>query len=70
MLPTKFQIKVKKDWPFQQTKRKTDFQDGHDGAHLGFPVGIFLTILDLQVTLILSTKFRVNWPSGVGGVGF
>ena len=30
----------------------------------------FCIILDLQVTLILSIKFRVNWPSGVGGVGF
>ena len=29
------------------------------GAHLGFPIGTIFTIFDLQVTLILSTKFRV-----------
>ena len=51
----------------QEKKRKIDFQDG---GHQGFPIGTILAIFDLQVTLILPTKYRVNWPRGVGGVGF
>ena len=51
----------------QEKKRKIDFQDG---GHLGFPIRIILAIFDLQVTLMLPTKYRVNWPRGVGGVGF
>ena len=50
-----------------QEKRKIDFQDG---GHLEFPIGMILAIFDLQVTLMLPTKYRVNWPRGVGGVGF
>ena len=50
--------------------RKIDFQDGGHGGHLGFPISRILAIFDLQVTLSLPTKYRVNWPRGVGGVGF
>ena len=50
-----------------QKKRKTDFQDG---GHLGFLIGKILAFFDLQVTLMLPTKYRVNWPRGVGEVGF
>ena len=39
-------------------------------GHLGFPIGTILAIFDLQVTPMLPTKYRVNWPRGVGGVGF
>ena len=42
------------------------FQDGPLGGHLGFPVGMILTILDLQVTPMLSTKFQINWHFGPG----
>ena len=48
-------------------RRERDFQDGH---HLGFPIGMILVIFDLQVTQMLPTKFWVNWPRGVCGVGF
>ena len=51
----------------QEKKRKKDFQDG---GHLGFPIGTILAIFDLQDTPMLPTKYRVNWPRGVGGVGF
>ena len=51
----------------QEKKRKIDFQDG---GHLGFPIGTILATFDLQVTLMLPTKYRVNWPRGVGGIGF
>ena len=51
----------------QEEKRKKDFQDG---GHLGFPIGTILAVFNLQVTLILPTKFRVNWHRGVGGLGF
>ena len=53
-----------------EEKRKIDFQDGSHGGHLGFPIGTILAIFDLQVTPMLPTKYQVNWPRGVGGVGF
>ena len=46
----------------QEKKRKIDFQDGCHGGYLGFPMGMILAIFDLQVTLMLSSKFGVNWP--------
>ena len=45
----------------QEKKRKIDFQDGGHGGHLGFPIETILATFDLQITLILPTKFRVNW---------
>ena len=42
--------------------KKIDFQDGLIGCHLGFPIETILAVFDLQVTLMLPTKFRVNWP--------
>ena len=46
----------------QEKKRKIDFQDGPHGSHLGFLIGMILAIYDLQVTAMLPTKFKVNWP--------
>ena len=40
--------------------------DGRHGGHLGFPIGTILVTFDLQVTLILPSKFGVNWPFGSG----
>ena len=37
-------------------------QDGSHGSHPGFPTGMILAIFDLQVTLMLPTKFKVNKP--------
>ena len=54
----------------QEKKRKIDFQDGGHGGHLGFPIGTILAVFDLQVTRMLPTKYKVNWPRDVGGVGF
>ena len=62
MLPSKFGVNS-----VQEKKQIIDFQDG---GHLGFPIGTILAIFDLQVTLMLPTKYRVNLPRGVGGVGF
>ena len=50
----------------QEKKRKIDFQDGGHGGHLEFPIGTILAIFDLQVTLMLPSKFGVNWPFGSG----
>ena len=50
----------------QKKKRKIDFQDGGHGGHLGFPIGTILAIFDLQVTLIVPSKFGVNWPFSSG----
>ena len=47
----------------QEKKRKIDFQDG---GHLGFPIGTILAIFNLQVTLVLPSKFGVNWPFSSG----
>ena len=67
MCPIKFQV----NWPLGSGEEaKIDFQDGHHGGHLGFPIGTILTSFDLQVTPMLPTKFRVHWPRCVGGVGF
>ena len=44
----------------QEWEPKIDFQDGSHGGHLGFQIGMILAIFDLQVTLMLPTKFRVN----------
>ena len=68
MCPTKCQV----NWPFSSGKeakkkkkkktKKNDFQDGPHGSHPGFPIGTVLAIFDLPVTVMLPTKFRVNWP--------
>ena len=50
----------------QEKKRKIDFQDGRHDGHLRFPIGTILATFDLQVTLMLPTKFRVNWHLGLG----
>ena len=42
----------------QEKKCKIDFLDSGHGCHFGF--------LSLQDTLMLSTKFQVNWPFGSG----
>ena len=52
-------------WVYEK-KRKTDFQDGRHGSLLGFTISMILAILDLQVTPMLPTKFRANWPFGSG----
>ena len=44
-----------------------DFQDG---GHLGYLIRTILAMFDLKVTSMLPTKYQVNWPKGVGGVGF
>ena len=47
-------------------EQNIDFQDGGHGSHLGFPIRMILAIFDLQVTLMLPTKFQVNWPFSSG----
>ena len=39
-------------------------------AAIGISDRTILAIFDLQITPMLPTKFRVNWPRGVGVVGF
>ena len=43
-------------------KRHHGLSRWYHGGHL------ILTVFDLQVTLILPSKFQVNWPCGSGGV--
>ena len=50
----------------QEKKQKIDFQDGRHGGHLGFPIGTILATFDLQITLMLPSKFGVNLPFGSG----
>ena len=41
----------------QEKKLNIDFQDSGHGGHLGFLIRTILAIFDLQVTLMLPTKF-------------
>ena len=50
----------------QEKKQKIDFQDSGHGGYPGFPTGMILAIFDQQVTLMLPTKFQINWPFGSG----
>ena len=43
----------------QEKKLNIDFQDSGHSGHLGFLIRSILAIFDLQVTLMLPTKFRV-----------
>ena len=61
MLPTKFGVNLLLGL---EKKRKIDFQDSRHGGHHGFTIGTVLAIFDLQVTLMLPTKFLVNQPFG------
>ena len=44
----------------QEKKLNIDFQDGGHDGHLGFLIRTIFAIFDLQVTLMLPTKFRVK----------
>ena len=46
---------------FKETNFEIDVQDGSRGSYIGFPIETILPSFDLQVTLMLSTKFLVNW---------
>ena len=47
-------------------EKKIDFQDSSHGCH-GFLIGTVLALFFyLHVTLMLPTKFGVNWPFGSG----
>ena len=46
----------------QEKKFKTDFQNGRHVHNLGFPIATIWAIFYQQVTPMLPTKFRVNWP--------
>ena len=70
MLPSKFGV----NWPFvsgEEAKiRFSRWRPWRNGGHFGFSIGTILAIFDLQVTPMLPTKYRVNWPRGVEGVCF
>ena len=42
----------------QEKKRKIDFQYGHHGGHLGFPIRIILAISDLKLPQCLLSSFE------------
>ena len=50
----------------QKKKNKIYFKNGGHGGQLVFSSGMNLGIIYLQDTLILHTKFQVNWPFGSG----
>ena len=61
MLPTNFRV----IWHLGLGEEvKNRFLDGHHGGYFGFTIGMILAIFDLQVTQVLSTKLRLNWPIG------
>ena len=66
-LDASYQVSSQLAFLIQETKLKTDFQDGGHNGHLGFQIGKILANFYLQVTPMLPTKFPVNWPIGSGG---
>ena len=52
--------------PIGLSEQNIDFQDGCRGGQLGFSIEMIIAIFDLQVTLMLPTKFHVDWPFGSG----
>ena len=50
----------------QEKKFNIDFQHGSCGGHLGNQNRAISAIFDLQIALILPTKFWVSWPFGSG----
>ena len=64
MLSSKFQV----NWPFGSGEEvKNIFSRWGHGGNLGFPIRSILATFDVQVALMLPTKFRVNLSRGVGG---
>ena len=61
-----YQVSSQLAFGFRRRSEKKDFQDGHYGSHPGFPISMILATFDLQVTLMLPTKFGVKWPFGSG----
>ena len=61
-----YQVLSQLAFRFRSRSKKIDFQDGNHGGHLGFPILTILAIFDLQVTWMLPTKIRVNWPFSLG----
>ena len=61
-----YQVSSQLAFGFRRRSEKKDFQDGHHGGHLGFPISRNLATFNLQVSLMLPTKFGVNWPLGSG----
>ena len=47
----------------RRRSKNIDFQDGYHDTKLRFPIGTILATFDLQVILMLPSKFGVNWPS-------
>ena len=60
-----YQVSSQLAFWFRRRREKQIFKIGHDG-NLWFPIRMILAIFDQQVTMILPTKFQVNWPIGSG----
>ena len=64
MLPMKFGV----NWLFGSGEEaKNRLQDGRQWPSW-ISILMILAVFDLQVILMLPTKFRVKWLRGVGGV--
>ena len=50
----------------QETKGKTDSENGRHCSHLEHPFRTILAIFDRQIAPILPINFQVKWPSGSG----
>ena len=48
--------------PFGSGELKIYFQNSSHGGHFGGWIRTILAIFDLQINLMLPTKFQVNWP--------
>ena len=59
-------LKLPTDWPFGSGEVKNRFSRWPPWPPSWISDGNYLAIFDLQVTPMLPTKFRVNWPFGSG----
>ena len=64
--PASYQVSSQLVFLSSGEEAKNRFSNGGHGNHLWFPIWTILSIFDLQVTLMLPTKFQVNWPFGSG----
>ena len=69
--PRYFQLTLSQlPFRFRRKSSKPIFQDGHYSRNLGFPIATIWAIFDLQVTLMLPTKFQVSLHQKKGKIDF
>ena len=61
-----YQVSSQLAFRFRRRSEKKIFKMAPMAAILDFAISMILATFDLQVTMMLPTKFGVNWPFGSG----